>query len=46
LISELAARFNGEVPGLQVHRPSLEDTYLSLIASDGAARQDAEGGAM
>jgi len=46
LIAELATRFNGEVPGLQVHRPSLEETYLSLIASDGAAHQDVEGGAM
>ncbi len=45
-ISELATRFNGEVPGLQVHRPSLEETYLSLIASDSAARQDTEDGAM
>jgi len=46
LIAELAARFNGEVPGLQVHRPSLEETYLSLIASEAADRQDVEGGAM
>ncbi len=35
----LAARFPGEVPGLTVTRPSLEDTYLGLIAphvSDGS----------
>ncbi|MBR7744646.1 ABC transporter ATP-binding protein [Phycicoccus sp. BSK3Z-2] len=31
-VSALAARFAGEVPGLTVTRPSLEDTYLSLIA--------------
>jgi ABC-2 type transport system ATP-binding protein len=31
LVSELAARFDGEIPGLQVLRPSLEDVYLSMI---------------
>lgn len=31
-IGSLAARFGGEVPGLTVTRPSLEDTYLSLIS--------------
>ena len=31
-VAELAARVGGEVPGLTVTRPSLEDTYLSLIA--------------
>jgi ABC-2 type transport system ATP-binding protein len=31
LVGELAARFGGEVPGLRVLRPSLEDVYLSLI---------------
>ena len=36
LISQLATRFSGEIPGLQVHRPSLEETYLSLIAEEGA----------
>jgi len=38
LVTELAARFGGEVPGLQVVRPSLEDVYLSMI-------HDAAGGA-
>ncbi|MBI1376210.1 MAG: ATP-binding cassette domain-containing protein [Frankiales bacterium] len=33
-VRELADRFGGEVPGLAVHRPSLEDTYLSLIGHD------------
>jgi ABC-2 type transport system ATP-binding protein len=36
LVAELAARYGGEVPGLTVTRPSLEDTYLALIG----ARQD------
>jgi len=36
LVGELAARYGGEVPGLTVTRPSLEDTYLALIG----ARQD------
>jgi ABC-2 type transport system ATP-binding protein len=31
VVSELATRFNGEVPSLVVSRPSLEDTYLRLI---------------
>jgi ABC-type multidrug transport system, ATPase component len=31
LVSELAARHGGEVPGLQVLRPTLEDVYLSLV---------------
>jgi ABC-2 type transport system ATP-binding protein len=38
VVGELAARFGGEVPGLQVIRPSLEDVYLSLI--DGADHGD------
>ncbi|MEU1751677.1 ABC transporter ATP-binding protein [Micromonospora matsumotoense] len=31
LVAELAARFGGEVPGLTVTRPTLEDIYLSMI---------------
>ena len=31
LVAELAARYGGEVPGLTVTRPSLEDVYLELI---------------
>ncbi|MFC4243766.1 ABC transporter ATP-binding protein [Gryllotalpicola reticulitermitis] len=31
LVTELAARFDGEPPGLEVIRPSLEDIYLELI---------------
>lgn len=30
-VGRLSARFGGEVPGLQVTRPSLEDVYLELI---------------
>jgi ABC-2 type transport system ATP-binding protein len=31
LVTELAARFGGEVPGLTVTRPTLEDIYLTMI---------------
>jgi ABC-2 type transport system ATP-binding protein len=31
LVAELADRFGGEVPGLTVTRPTLEDIYLGLI---------------
>jgi ABC-2 type transport system ATP-binding protein len=34
LVGELTARFDGEIPDLQVLRPSLEDVYLSMIAGD------------
>ena len=33
LVTELAARYGGEVPGLQVVRPSLEDVYLEMIGA-------------
>ncbi|GAA3805754.1 ABC transporter ATP-binding protein [Cellulomonas soli] len=43
-VAALAATFDGEVPGLQVLRPTLEDVYLGLIAdADGehpAGRHD------
>jgi ABC-2 type transport system ATP-binding protein len=32
-IGELSARFGGEVPGLTLARPSLEDIYLDLIGT-------------
>ena len=35
----------GEVPGLQVLRPSLEDVYLSLIGADGLGGAEGPGGA-
>ena len=31
LVADLAARYRGEIPGLTVTRPSLEDVYLELI---------------
>lgn len=31
LVAELAERFGGEVPGLTVTRPTLEDVYLQMI---------------
>jgi ABC-2 type transport system ATP-binding protein len=31
LVKELEATFGGEIPGLTVARPSLEDVYLELI---------------
>jgi ABC-2 type transport system ATP-binding protein len=36
LISELSARFNGEIPQLSVIRPSLEDIYLKMIENNSA----------
>jgi ABC-2 type transport system ATP-binding protein len=30
-VTELAATFVGEVPGLSVTRPSLEDVYLEMV---------------
>jgi ABC-2 type transport system ATP-binding protein len=33
LVAKLAAQFGGEVPGLAVARPTLEDIYLSMIAN-------------
>ncbi len=30
-VHELASRFDGEVPGLEIARPTLEETYLRLI---------------
>jgi ABC-2 type transport system ATP-binding protein len=40
LVGKLAAGFGGEVPGLQVTRPTLEDVYLGLIGRepDGSTR--------
>lgn len=40
VVADLAARLagpTGEVPGLQVLRPTLEDVYLSLVGADTAA---------
>jgi len=34
VVAELSGQFGGEVPGLAVARPSLEDVYLELIGAD------------
>ncbi|SDP34151.1 ABC transporter ATP-binding protein [Actinacidiphila guanduensis] len=41
-VAALAARFGGEVPGLRVSRPTLEDVYLRLIGHAGAAGEAGE----
>ena len=33
VVADLAARFEGEVPGLTVTRPTLEDVYLEMIGA-------------
>jgi ABC-2 type transport system ATP-binding protein len=33
LVTDLAARYGGEVPGLTVTRPTLEDVYLQMIGA-------------
>jgi ABC-2 type transport system ATP-binding protein len=33
VVGDLAARFDGEVPGLTVTRPTLEDVYLEMIGA-------------
>jgi ABC-2 type transport system ATP-binding protein len=41
VVTELAARFGGEVPELTVTRPSLEDIYLAMIGhAAGGAQED------
>ncbi len=37
VVTALAERFGGEVPGLTVTRPTLEDVYLTMIGKEGAA---------
>ncbi|MGX6605739.1 ABC transporter ATP-binding protein [Micromonosporaceae bacterium Da 78-11] len=36
VVADLAARFGGEVPGLTVSRPTLEDIYLDMIGAGAA----------
>jgi len=36
-VQTLADAFGGEVPQLQVHRPTLEDTYLALLEGHGGS---------
>ncbi len=40
VLRELTARFGGEIPDLQVRRPSLEDVYLDLIGRAAATTTD------
>jgi ABC-2 type transport system ATP-binding protein len=35
VVTELAARFGGEIPELVVARPTLEDVYLRMIGAEG-----------
>ena len=47
LVAHLAARFGGEVPGLTVTRPTLEDVYLEMISDttdDAAAMRSGSAG--
>jgi ABC-2 type transport system ATP-binding protein len=39
-VGELSLRFGGEVPGLLVERPSLEDVYLRMISAVDAAVEE------
>jgi ABC-2 type transport system ATP-binding protein len=34
VVAELSQKFDGEIPGLTVARPTLEDIYLSMIGAD------------
>jgi ABC-2 type transport system ATP-binding protein len=40
IVVELASRFGGEIPGLKVRRPTLEDIYLELVTDN--AQQEKE----
>ncbi|GGU52557.1 hypothetical protein GCM10010211_16210 [Streptomyces albospinus] len=31
---ELHQQFNGPIPGIEVRRPTLEDTYLGMVGAD------------
>ena len=35
-VTELAGRFDGEIPGLRISRPTLEDVYLRLTGQENA----------
>lgn len=41
VVRELAARLGGEIPGLEIHRPTLEDVYLRLIGEPADPTADA-----
>lgn len=36
IVRELLARFDGEIPGLSINRPTLEDVYLQLVGNHSA----------
>jgi ABC-2 type transport system ATP-binding protein len=38
-VAKLSAQFGGEVPGLSVARPTLEDIYLTMIGTDKGAQE-------
>ncbi|MFC0622729.1 ABC transporter ATP-binding protein [Kribbella deserti] len=38
-VAALISRFDGEIPELSIHRPSLEDVYLELIRTNTAAAE-------
>lgn len=44
LVRDLADRFGGEVPGLLVTRPSLEDVYLRLVSDDNGPSPESASG--
>jgi len=44
VVTELSARFGGEVPELTVTRPSLEDVYLAMIGHDQAGAAESAPG--
>ena len=39
-MADLAARYDGEVPGLTVTRPDLEDVYLQLVGAPTTVEED------
>lgn len=43
LVARLSEQFDGEVPELQVRRPTLEDVYLRLLGSDIGTEADISG---
>jgi ABC-2 type transport system ATP-binding protein len=42
VVTQLAARFGGEIPELTVTRPSLEDIYLAMIGHVSGSGQDSQ----
>jgi ABC-2 type transport system ATP-binding protein len=42
VVRELASRFDGEVPGLVVARPTLEDIYVKMVEEHSDARPSSE----